>query len=158
MKLKFARNLRTNFQELGESKSANKAIKVELEATEMHLKKSWNSNESYYRNKYQGVKRFKCFLEWLNFKILDFVWGNGERTLKLFRNLLYILVVMALIDVITFGDPAKVASYFKAVAKMPEVFLGVTNPKNYPSWYLSIISITKLVTMGIFHVHNYQKI
>ncbi len=66
---------------------------------------------------------------------------------------------MALIDVITFGDPAKVAmSYFKAVAKMPEVFLGVTNPKNYPSWYLSIISITKLVTMGIFHVHNYQKI
>ena len=44
LKLKFARTLRVNFQQLGESKSANKAIQVELEATEIHLHKSWKSN------------------------------------------------------------------------------------------------------------------
>ncbi|HHB75668.1 MAG TPA: hypothetical protein ENK84_03880, partial [Desulfobulbus sp.] len=49
LKLKFARTLRVNFQQLGDSKSANKAIKIELDATEIHLKKSWLSNESYYR-------------------------------------------------------------------------------------------------------------
>ena len=86
LKLKFARTLRINFQQLGDSKSANKAIKVELDATEVHLKKSWRSNESYYRNKYRRWKRIGKFFEWLNFKVLDFVWGNGESTYKLTRS------------------------------------------------------------------------
>jgi uncharacterized protein YjbI with pentapeptide repeats len=43
LKLKFARTLRVNFQQLGESESANKAIKVELDATEIPMvtKLSW---------------------------------------------------------------------------------------------------------------------
>jgi pentapeptide repeat protein len=150
LKLKFARNLRTNFQELGDSKSANKAIKVELEAAEIHLKKSWKSNESYYRRKYQGINRVKKFLEWLNFKILDLIWGNGENTLKLTRNLLFILIAMAWVDVFAFGDSSKIINYTKALFKMPEIFLGVTSLKHYPSWYLTIISFTKLMTMGFF--------
>ncbi len=150
LKLKFARNLRTNYQELGDSKSANKAIKVELEATEIHLKKSWKSNESYYRRKYQKAKRVRKFFEWANFKILDFIWGNGENTFKLTRNLLLILIIMTFVDVLVYGDPAKVMSYFKAFIKMPEVFLGVSSPTKYPGWYLTIISFSKLVVMGFF--------
>ena len=78
LKLKFARTLRVNFQQLGDSELANKAIKVELDATEIHLKKSWHSNESYYRKKYCGWKRVGKFFEWLKFQILDFIWENGE--------------------------------------------------------------------------------
>ncbi|XOF33911.1 MAG: pentapeptide repeat-containing protein [Candidatus Electrothrix sp. YB6] len=150
LKLKFARTLRVNFQQLGDSKSANKAIKVELNATEIHLKKSWRSNESYYRKKYRGWKRIGKFLEWLNFKILDFIWGNGENTYKLTRTVILLLIVMALFDVLSFQDPTRIKSYSDAILKMPEIFLGITSPKKYPNWYIAIIFFTRLVAMGFF--------
>ena len=52
LKMKFARTLRINYQQLGDALSVNKAIKVELTATKIHLLKAWDSNESYYRKKF----------------------------------------------------------------------------------------------------------
>jgi len=63
LKMRFARTLRMNYQQLGDAESANKAIRVELQATEIHLHKIWNSNESYYRNKYVGWKRIEGFIQ-----------------------------------------------------------------------------------------------
>ena len=99
LKLRFARTLRMNYQTLGDSVSANKAIVLELEATEMHLWKAWKSNESYYRKKYKDWKRVSVFLEWIDFKILDFVWGNGESAVKLLRSFVVIVTLMTLYDV-----------------------------------------------------------
>lgn len=150
LKLKFARTLRVNYQELGESKSANKAIQVELEATEIHLHKSWKSNESYYRKKYKGWKRCEKFLEWMNFKALDFVWGNGENSYKLTRSVLILFILMAIIDVFTYKNPSKLSDYWHSITIMPEVFIGVTSPNAYPSWYLTIITFIRLITIGFF--------
>ena len=59
-----ARSLRVNYQQLGEAKSANKAIHIELQATKTHLYKAWHSQETYYREKYAGWARgFDIFLE-----------------------------------------------------------------------------------------------
>ena len=150
LKLKFARTLRVNFQQLGDSKSANRAIKVELEATEIHLHKSWKSNESYYRRKYRGWKRVGMFFEWLKFKVLDFVWGNGENTYKLTRSVSILLIAMAIVDVLNFRDITKVSSYWDSILTMPEVFLGVSSPSVYPNWYLALIFFTRLVAIGFF--------
>ncbi len=79
LKMRFARSLRMNFQQLGDAEAVNKAMKVELAATEVHLKKAWHSNESYYRDHHPGfLSRSLAFIVWLKFKMLDFVWGNGE--------------------------------------------------------------------------------
>lgn len=150
VKLKFARTLRVNFQQIGDSKSANKAIKVELDATEIHLHKSWMSNESYYRKKYQSWKRVGKFFEWANFKLLDFVWGNGESTYKLTRSVVLLLVAMAFVDVLKSKDPSMVSSYVKASLAMPEVLLGVSTPSCYPDWYLAFIVFARLVSIGFF--------
>jgi hypothetical protein len=70
LKMRFARSLRTNFQQLGDATAVNKAMKVELNATEIHLRKAWESNESYYRIHHPGVlARSLAFLEWLKFKV-----------------------------------------------------------------------------------------
>src|SRR5664279_5375622 len=37
LKMRFARTLRMNYQQIGDAKSANKAISVELQETEVHL-------------------------------------------------------------------------------------------------------------------------
>jgi hypothetical protein len=150
LKLKFARTLRTNFQSLGDAEAVNKAIALELDATEAHLYKAWKAPESYYRSKYQGWNRTKVFLQWLSFKTLDLIWGNGESAWKLLRAVSVLLIVMALIHVLGFGDPSKVSEYWSAIWVMPQVLLGVLKPAHYPGGYLAAIFLLRLIAFGFF--------
>lgn len=151
LKLKFARTLRANFQSLGDADSVNKAIKLELAATQEHLWKGWRSNESYYRNKYRGLKRAEICFSWLTFKILDFIWGNGESLLKLGRSIVLIFASMAIFDVYHMGkDKLLLTSYVESLLHVPAIFFGVKSPAEYPEVYLACIAASRLVAMGLF--------
>ncbi|MEL0580410.1 pentapeptide repeat-containing protein [Pectobacterium brasiliense] len=150
LKLKFSRSLRLNYQQIGDSKSANKAIAIELQATEAHLHKAWKSKESYYRKKYKGIDRVKIFGEWVEFKLLDLIWGNGESSYKLCRAVILILLIIAGIHVILFGDPMLVTSYSEALFLSPQIFLGVLTPSIYPTLYLTVIILVRLIMFGFF--------
>lgn len=128
---KFARALRVNFHQVGDTVAANKAIKVELEATRIHLYKAWRSRESYYRKKYPGIKRFGVFVEWLEFVLLDAFWGNGESTIKLLRSLGIVVLAIAIGDIYYLKDPAAWDSYLQALEIAPQVLLGTANPAGY---------------------------
>ena len=124
---------------------------MELTATEIHLKKAWQSNESYYRSHNPGaVSRALAFLEWLKFKVLDFVWGNGENRFRLVRFVLIILVLMALGDVAFAGDPARVRSYVASFIRSFAIFFGTLMPDDYGKAYLALIACVRLVTVGFF--------
>jgi hypothetical protein len=146
----FARTLRMNYQQLGDATSANKAIGVELEASKAHKWKAWRSNESYYRKKYAGRKRVGAFIDWVKFKILDFIWGNGESILKLLRSVLIVLVVMSLIDVMAFRDRLRLDSYAQALGGAPRIFLGTLSPSSYSGAYLTFILFARLIAFGLF--------
>jgi hypothetical protein len=150
LKLRFARSLRMNYQSLGDAESANKAMSVELKATEEHLYKSWNANSTYYRNKYKGWDRVKAFMQWVQFKLLDIIWGNGESLWKLVRATLTIFALMALIDVLVFKDYQRIDSYIQSFVKAPQIFFGTLSPSNYPSTYLTVILFIRLVAFGFF--------
>ena len=150
LKLKFARTLRQNFQQLGDSKAVNKAIKVELQATEVNLKKSWKSNESYYRKKYNGPKRVFKFFEWATFIMLDFIWGNGENVWKLVRSIVLFLLCMSIYDVVYFKNVINLSDYFHSFWETPSIFLGIKSPTNYPSIYLAFIATMRLLAIGFF--------
>ena len=121
--MRFARTLRVNYQQLGDADGANRAMNVELQATEMHLEKTWRSNEAYYRKKYAGVRRFRGFLEWSRFG-LQISFGNGERPLKLARATILILLVLAVIDVWAIRGDLSLGNCVKAMLSAPQVFLG----------------------------------
>lgn len=148
LKLRFARTLRINYQQLGDAKSANKAINTELQSTECHLFKAWHSNESYYRKKYSGWTRVKYFGEWIKFKALDFIWGNGESAPKLFRSAFAILLFIAIRDVFISRDPGNVKSYWESFIHAPQIFLGTVCPSNYSPAYLSGICFVRLVSFA----------
>lgn len=150
LKMRFARSLRVNYQQLGDAISANRAIKIELDAAHAHLLKAWNSKESYYRKKYHGWQRIKAFFEWSTFKLLDFIWGNGESTWKLVRFSIMLLIAMAIVDVYNFRNAMNVGDYISALCDAPQIFLGVTKPSNYAAGYLSIITLTRLIIFGFF--------
>ncbi|MEW6159831.1 MAG: pentapeptide repeat-containing protein [Verrucomicrobiota bacterium] len=150
LKMRFARTLRMNFQQLGDAQAANRAIEVELAATEIHLKKAWNANESYYRKKYKGWTRIKMLFEWVGFKVLDWVWGNGESPLKLLRSVALILAAIALVDATRFMDPSKLSSYWLGLLRAPQIFLGTLTPSGYPGLYLALIVAVRLIAFGLF--------
>jgi uncharacterized protein YjbI with pentapeptide repeats len=98
LRMRFARSLRMNYQQIGDAKAVNLAISLELQATSKHLLKSWHSQETYYRKKFIGFKRVTQFAKWADFWILDFVWGNGESIFKLLRTIILVLIAVALYD------------------------------------------------------------
>jgi len=150
LKLKFARSLRTNFQGLGDAESVNKAIKIELEARESHLKKSWKSNEAYYRKKYKDWNRVLACFKWFRFRAQAFVWGNGESTYKLLRSGLILWIIMTIYDVNIVGNLNELSSYLSSFVKMPQIFLSIEKPKEYSDVYLSVIYIIRIISFGLF--------
>jgi hypothetical protein len=151
LKMRFARSLRMNFQQLGDADAVNKAMRVELTATEIHLKKAWQSNESYYRSHHPGaVSRTLAFFEWLKFKSLDFIWGNGENLFRLVRFVLIVIVLMAVGDVASDGDPGRVQSYVASFIRSFAIFFGTLMPDDYGKAYLALITCVRLVTVGFF--------
>lgn len=145
LKLRFARSLRMNFQQIGDAKSVNKAISLELSATAVYLKKSWLSEEDYYQKKYSGWRRFPQFLKWIEFKILDFIWGNGENTLKLLRTIAITHLLIAIYDTSQFGNPWDLKSYLNSLLNSPGIWFGITAPHQYPIWFTSTVSATRLL-------------
>lgn len=138
----FARTLRINFHQIGDAAAANRAIKIELEATRIHFYKAWRSRESYYRKKYSGLQRAKIFTEWFKFVALDLFWGNGEKPVNLLRSLTILIILIALSEVYFLRDGYVFSSYISALLQAPEVLLGVTKPQGFSG--LALAGITSL--------------
>ncbi|ECH0862859.1 pentapeptide repeat-containing protein [Salmonella enterica subsp. enterica] len=145
LKMRFARSLRMNFQQVGDAKAVNKAISLELGATAAYLKKSWSSSESYYSKKFPGWKKVPQFFKWCEFKLLDFIWGNGESPLKLLRTIVLIHLFITIYDVIGFKDIWDIRNYMTSLLYSPGIFFGIENPHHYPVWITSLIAASRLI-------------
>jgi hypothetical protein len=150
LRMRFARSLRMNYQQIGDAKAVNKAITLELEATSVYLYKSWRSGEKYYKEKYPGLlNSIVQFLKWLEFWVLDFIWGNGESIFKLLRSIFLNILVIAAYDTNTKGGPLNIGFYWDSLQIAPAVFLGVLSPQNFTTEALSIITGAKLVSIAL---------
>ena len=150
LRRRFARSLRINYQQLGDAKAVNKAISLELEATSLYLYKSWRSGETYYRKKYPGLLNgIAQFLRWSEFRILDFVWGNGESILKLLRSIVLSVIMIAAYDTNAQGNPLTIGFYWNSFQGAPAVFLGVVSPSYFSVAALSTIAGTRLVSIAL---------
>ena len=150
LRMRFARSLRTNYQQIGDAKAVNKAISVELEATSVYLYKSWCSKESYYKAKYPGlIKSGIQFVKWVKFWILDFLWGNGESIVKLLRTIALGLVAVGIYDTAKNGNALNIGDYWRSFENAPAVFLGVSSPEYFSILALSTIAGARLVTIAL---------
>ena len=151
LKWKFARTLRLNYQQIGDTVSVNKAIQVELSSTKSHLKHIWLSKKPYYRKKYNKFsERVIWFLKWAGFCSLDFVWGNGESLWKLIRTTLLFLLFISIINTIKYGNSDSIASYFHNFLNSMPLFFGVHKNVEYNELYLSLITFVRLILFGLF--------
>ena len=149
LQMRFARSLRINYHDIGDSDAVNEAILVELAATKVHLKKAVFSRESYYRKKYRGFKRVALAVELTKFKTLDLLWGNGEKVIRLIGVFFLVLACMTLFDVFSFRNPKKIEDYIEAIVMAPQVLVGVASPVEFGTAYLSIVAAIRLVAFAL---------
>lgn len=149
LKERFARNLRTNYQQLGDSESVNKAIKIEIEATKTYRYKAWHSKADYYRKiKFPGWRRYAAFFQWIWFWVLHFVWGNGESATKLLRTIVVLFLFMSAYHAFRVGDPGQVKVYWEGLRTAPGVYLGIRSVTQYGDMYLVTIATTRLLSFA----------
>lgn len=154
LKMRFARSLRMNYQQIGDAKAVNKAITLELETTSIYLLKSWKSNEKYYKEKYPGLLNgIIQFMKWLEFWILEFIWGNGESILKLLRSMLLSIILIAIYDTNT-NTNAKAGLvnfgfYLDSLEIAISSFLGVSHPTNFSNNIISLITGVRFVAISL---------
>lgn len=150
LRMHFARSLRMNFQQIGDARAVNKAISLELRTTTVYLFKSWASSEAYYYDKYTGLKRLSQLLKWMEFKALDFIWGNGESILKLLRSILILTVLICIHNTATYDNWDSLSDYYNNFIPALANFFGYNFPENYPAWLISVISASKLIFFALF--------
>jgi hypothetical protein len=149
VKSQFARTLRVNYQGIGDVRSANKAILVELDATRTHLLDAWHGNDRYHRQKYKGWTRVKAFVDWLGFVTLDFLWGNGESPGKLARSVGLLLVGIALCDALGHGNSGLISTYWASLVAAPQLFLG-TSTSPFGGFVSAGIVFLRLIAFSLF--------
>lgn len=69
-----------NFAQIGNQDAVNKAAAIEVKLTGLHLYNASYSKQSYYRTfeKYNGWNRPSYIWKHFQWKLLDWLWGNGE--------------------------------------------------------------------------------
>lgn len=146
LKLKFARTLRMNYQQIGDAKAVNRAIVVELEATDLFLKESWSSNSDYFRKKYVGLSRVWQLAKWIEFRALDFIWGNGESVTKLLRAIIWVIFGVAILDMIYTPGEKPFTGFLQSFFTAPALFLGVKSlPDTMPPMLSACIAALRLL-------------
>lgn len=149
LKMRFARSLRMNFQQVGDAKAVNEAITQELDATSRHLLESWHSEEEFHRKKYPGFLRIRQFLAWVEFWILHFIWGNGESISKLIRSIFIVMIIIAIYDANASRDLATIIDYWESLKAAPAIFLG-TLPRSYHTIAAtSVIVAARLIALSL---------
>ncbi|URX62041.1 pentapeptide repeat-containing protein [Luteibacter anthropi] len=141
--MRFSRSLRLNFQQMGDVESANRAIRVELDATGVHLSKAWKANTGYHKRKYGG-QRLKYFLKWVRFRFLELLWGHGESVSRLCISLLVVILIIALSEFLLGAPP------ITALTDAPQVLLGIANPMKFPGLVMALIVVIRLVFFSLF--------
>jgi hypothetical protein len=147
--MKFARTLRMNFQQIGDAEGVNKAIHVELQATETHLRKAWRSREGYYREKYSGLARVTMFIKWVRFRSLDLLCGNGESVARV-ASCACVLVLC----IVSSNLVLKLSGYpqFRSVPTVFEafpIFLGIYSPPMYSHSVLAWIALSRYLILAL---------
>lgn len=93
------RSLRVNFGQIGNYTAVNRAAAIEVKLTGLHLFNASYSQQAYYRKKEKntGLLRLKNMAMHFQWRVLEFLWGNGESTLRVAINGVLIIVFFAML-------------------------------------------------------------
>ena len=97
LKRNLARNLRANFESIGDKKTADIFLDIEIQANEDLSKSIFLSKTEYYKNHYNLLDQTREGLKFIGSKLSGMVWGYGHRVGCLFLSYTLITSLCSLI-------------------------------------------------------------
>lgn len=153
LRQRLLRTLRINYQQLGDSKSVNKMMILELNATYEYLKSASFSDDEYYVKKYGGFrKRSNAIFSLICFIFWDFIWGNGEKITNLIRSFLLVLTLIVMYDMINVGEPNSdsIKHLINSIFRSVSIFFSIDTPKYFSNYFLTIVVFFRLFLFALF--------
>lgn len=92
-----ARNLRVNYEMLGDMKSADVFLDIEITADDEEQKSILFSKSSYYKERYNIPSRINAGIKFCVSKISGLVWGYGRRVSRLLFSFIFITAICSFI-------------------------------------------------------------
>lgn len=139
------RSLRVNFGQIGNYEAVNIAAAIEVQLTGNHLCNAAFSRQSYYRNKYQGWARLSHFFQYIRWKLLDLLWGNGESVLKI---LMISVLVMFLATLFLFFADQK--PLMEAARLSIKTFWGIYDLSRVSNSFVVALTVARFILFGLF--------
>ena len=97
IKRDLARNLRKNFEALGDKVTSDVFLNLEIEAYEQELLGAFRRKTEYYRSHYSNVDQVVAGLRYLGSKLSGIVWGYGHRVRRLLASYAILSLMFATI-------------------------------------------------------------
>lgn len=97
-----ARNLRANYEMIGDKKSADTFLDIENQAIEEEFKAIFLSKTTYYKDRYKLTEQVQSGLKFMVSRLSGFIWGYGHSVGRLFRS--YFLITFLLSLITYFGE------------------------------------------------------
>ena len=91
-----AKNLRANYEMIGDKKAADTFLDIEIQANETELKAIFLSNTEYYKKHYDRLDQVKAGLKFVGSKLSGMIWGYGHRLGRLFLSYFIITCLWSL--------------------------------------------------------------
>jgi hypothetical protein len=92
-----ARNLRANYEMIGDKKAADTFLDIEIQANEAELNAIFLSNTEYYKKHYDRHDQVNAGLKFVGSKLSGMIWGYGHRVGRLFLSYFIITCLWSLI-------------------------------------------------------------
>jgi hypothetical protein len=124
-------------------------------ATRNHWRKAAFSDEEWYKGKYGGfISRVNALRHFLLHAVADFIWGHGEKPLRVMRTILLVLGATSLFTVL-FTQHANSVSDFvwrivSTFADISLIFVGVNsaNVASYNDWIKAFLTLGRYVSLA----------
>lgn len=97
LKRALARNLRKNCEDLGDKKSADFFMDIEIAAEEQEYCNRFFRRTAYYRDKYTSVDQVKAGAQFLKSRFSGLVWGYGHRIWRLIVSYALLILVFSFV-------------------------------------------------------------
>lgn len=96
LRLDLARNLRANFNQIGDRESAEHFLDIAMSAQEELLKKIITAKTKYYRDNFNLQDRIRSLVELNKLTISKYIWGYGYKIERLMMSYIVFILLFSL--------------------------------------------------------------
>ena len=155
------RELRKNFESLGDGRAARLCLVAEFDAEADHFKRAFRARDGYYRRKYGGRPDEQFFkgVEYVGNRISRWLWGHGESPgLVLAWSGVALVALSAVAWFADYADGFGNSVYLTGMTFLTLSPIGLADPTSPPRTFLLATGFVGYAALGLFVTSLFRRL